>query len=480
MGVNMGLFDKKSKENEVNEEVVAAKTPEELKKEKGIKESSFVMGVEKILPGVDPGETVLYGKMDGAAVRDSMVYVCNPGSDDDKVRQVKVLGIFEANNLVMASAGGPVGIVVAAPLNTKFKVGDVVFTPDVTLESKVHSYVKALTNTYVVERGLSLSREEVEALSTTDVEEIWRFYGWFTREIEKDPSEEKALEQQAKLTLVCNTLCGKIMRADYIYAVFCKYTGEPYMFSRTIANEDGSYMCTAPNIRIFTEAYKERMEELYGDEKYVIRKIENGEDKKGIYNFLGIAFYINGAAGVEIISEDTVVTGSSLVAAPDYSNIPKNSVPVTNPDLVRWMLLLGQMGKFETDDQKTIYRIYYRFLAREIMKAKFLVPVHSTDTLPTANEEGRVTVSAGMSVGLPVLEGKDGKKALRIFTDWRHLYEVFPDKSLNAAVETLDSLISSFECVINLGRFPAAGRFVTLENFNEMEELVRKEEEKQA
>ena len=68
MGVNMGLFDKKSKENEVNEEVVAAKTPEELKKEKGIKESSFVMGVEKILPGVDPGETVLYGKMDGLRI----------------------------------------------------------------------------------------------------------------------------------------------------------------------------------------------------------------------------------------------------------------------------------------------------------------------------------------------------------------------------------------------------------------------------
>ena len=139
--------------------------------------------------------------------------------------------------------------------------------------------------------------------------------------------------------------------------------------------------------------------------------------------------------------------------------------------------LLEDMNK---EDGRIIYTLYFNFLSVEAVKAKFLVPVHSTDTLPTANEEGRVTVSAGMSVGLPVLEGKDGKKALRIFTDWRHLYEVFPDKSLNAAVETLDSLISSFECVINLGRFPAAGRFVTLENFNEMEELVRKEEEKQA
>lgn len=474
----MGLFDKKSKETE--EDVVIAKTPEELKKEKAVKESSFVMGVEKILPGVDEGEIVLYGKMDGAAARDTTVFVCNPGSDNDTVRQVRVLGIFEGNNLVMTSQGGPVGVVVAAPIGTKFQIGDVVYTEDVTLESKVHSYVKALTNTYVVERGLALSKEEVEALSTTDVEEIWRFYGWFTREIEKDPSEEKKAEQAAKLSLVCTTLCNKIFEADHIYAVFSKYTGEPYMFSRTIANEDGSYMCTAPNIRIFTEAYKERMEELFGDEKYVIQKIDNGEDKKGIYNFLGIAFYINGAEGVEIISEDTVITAVSLVAPPDYSNIPKNSVPVTNPNLVRWMLLLGQMIRVETDDQKMIYRIYYRFLAKEMLKAKFLVPVHSDGPIPAASEEGRVTVSAGMTVGLPVIEGKDGQKALRIFTDWRHLYQVFPDKSGNAAVETLDSLISSFECVINLGRFPAAGRYVTLANFNEMEEIVRKEDEKQA
>ena len=475
----MGLFDKKSKEEE-NEEVVIAKTPEELKKENGIKESSFVMGVERILPGVDQGEMVLYGKMDGAAVRGTLVNVCNPGSDEDKVKQVQVLGIFEGNNLVMASAGGSVGIVVAAPIGMKFRIGDVLYTDDVTLESKTHSYVKALTDAYVVERGLSLSKEEVDALSTTDVEEIWRFYGWFSREIEKNPSEEKAKEQEAKLFLVGSTLCHKILAADHIYAVFCKYTGEPYMFSRTVANEDGSFMCTAPNIRIFTEAYKERMEEIFADDKYVIQRIDNGEEKNGINNFLGISFYINGAEGVEIISEDTVVTAASLVAPPDYSNIPKNSVPVTNPNLVRWMLLLGQMAKVETDDQKMIYRIYYRFLSREILKAKFLVPVHSDSALPAASEEGRITVSAGMTLGLPVIEGKDGQKALRIFTDWRHLYQVFPDKSGNAAVETLDSLISSFECVINLGRFPAAGKYVTLAEFNKMEELARKEDEKQA
>ena len=154
----MGLFDKKSKEEE-NEEVVIAKTPEELKKENGIKESSFVMGVERILPGVDQGEMVLYGKMDGAAVRGTLVNVCNPGSDEDKVKQVQVLGIFEGNNLVMASAGGSVGIVVAAPIGMKFRIGDVLYTDDVTLESKTHSYVKALTDAYVVERGLSLSKK---------------------------------------------------------------------------------------------------------------------------------------------------------------------------------------------------------------------------------------------------------------------------------------------------------------------------------
>ncbi len=473
----MGLFDKISKkknEEEEEEVVVAAKTPEEMKREQKAKSSSFVMGVEKILP-VEGGATVLLlGKMDGAAVVDSKAFISNPGSDVKEETEITILGIQEEDGEKNATAGGSVGLKVSAS-GREFRIGDVVYTEDVTLESKVHSYVKALTNSYVADRGLQLTREEVGNLSTTDVEEIWRFYSWFIREIEKDDSEEKKAEQATKISMLGNTLCRKIMQADYIYCVFSSLTGEPYMLSRTVKNDDGSFMCTAPNIRVFTEAYKERMEEVFKDDKYVIRKIENGENKQGIYNFFGTVFYLNGAAGVEIISEDTAVTAGSLVKAPDYSNAPKNSIPVTNPNLVRWMLLMGQLKDedVQNEDGRIIYSLYYNFLSVEVVKAKFLVPIHSNKDLPAASEEGRMTIAAGTQIALPVVEGKNGRKAIRLFTDWRHLYDEFGTKG-GAAVETIDSLISSFDCAINLGQFPRAGRYISLSVFNDMEEIAEK------
>ena len=472
----MGIFDKKSKKNEEEEEVVvAAKTPEEMKREKAAKTTSFVMGIEKILPTQAFAEVIVMGKMDGSAIADTEVRLCNPGSDNDTPEAIKILGIQTEVGEVRTTSGGSVALRVSVVPGREYRVGDVIYTEDATLESKVHSYVKALTNTYVADKDLALSKEEVEKLSITDVEEIWRFYGWFIREIDKEDSDEKKAEHMTKISMIGNTLCNKLMNADSIYCVFSSLTGEPYMFSRTVRSDDGSYMCTAPNVRIFTESYKERMQEIFKDEKYVIRKIENGENKQGIFNFFGTVFYLNGAAGVEIISEDTTVTAASLVREPDYSDVPKNSIPVTNPTLVRWMLLMGQLKDedMKKEEGRLIYTLYYNFFAREAMKAKFLVPIRSNKELPGASEEGRVTLAAGTVLALPVVDGPNGRQAIRLFTDWRHLYGEFGDKG-GAAVETLDSLISTFDCAINLGEYPRSGRYVSLASFNEMEELVQK------
>ena len=78
-----------------------------------------------------------------------------------------------------------------------------------------------------------------------------------------------------------------------------------------------------------------------------------------------------------------------------------------------------------------------------------------------------------------MVEGKNGRKAIRLFTDWRHLYAEFGDKG-GAAVETIDSLISSFDCAINLGEYPKAGRYITLSTYNEMEAIAAKHAQREA
>ena len=471
----MGLFDKKEKSNEEEVQVVA-KTPEEMRKEENrSKGSSFVMGIEGVISSEEDDRVRLIGKMDGCAILEGKAFVCNPGSDNDTIGEVTIQAIWENNEEVMATSGGAVMLTVPKIENRTFRVGDVLYTEDVTVESKVHSYVKALTNTYVAGKHLSLKKEEVDRLSITDVEELWRFYGWFIREIEKDDSEEKKAEQEAKISLVCETLCSKILAADYIYAVYSTQTGEPYLFSKTIAREEGGFMCTTPTIRIFTESYKERLAEQYNEEKFEIKKIENGEDKKGIFNFFGTAFYLDGAAAVEVISEDTALGAGALVNRAEFVKAPADYAAVTNPELVRWMLLLGQFVKedMEKDENRLILNIYYRFLAYAMMQARFLIPMHSAKGMSPLGEKGRLTITAEDAVALPVLPGKDGRQAIRMFTDWRYLYSEF-DVGLGAAVETLDSDISKFDCAINFAKYPKAAQYVTLSDYRRFEELAQK------
>ena len=102
----MGLFDKlgkKKPEETEQEEVVVAKTPEELKKERA---SSFVMGVEYIMQTENPDEIVVIGKLDGRAVSGNTVSVCNPGLDNDIAGEVQIISIRTVDGDAKEVSGG--------------------------------------------------------------------------------------------------------------------------------------------------------------------------------------------------------------------------------------------------------------------------------------------------------------------------------------------------------------------------------------
>ena len=184
---------------------------------------------------------------------------------------------------------------------------------------------------------------------------------------------------------------------------------------------------------------------------------------------------MDGASAVEVISEDTALGAGALVNRAEFVKAPADAATVTNPELVRWMLLLGQFIKedMEKDENRLILNIYYRFLAHAMMKARFLIPMHSAKGMSPLGEKGRLTITAEDAVALPVLPGKDGRQAIRMFTDWRYLYSEF-DVGLGAAVETLDSVISKFDCAINFAKYPKAAQYVTLSDYRRFEELAQK------
>ncbi len=107
-----------------------------------------------------------------------------------------------------------------------------------------------------------------------------------------------------------------------------------------------------------------------------MKLIENTADKKELRIFLGQPF-VNGLWEQHFNTKEVSISASVLVQT-RFSNLPEIQVPVMNPDIVRWMLLMGQMDKPTTDDEEVIYKLYYKFFSAAMLKAKTLIPLNAT------------------------------------------------------------------------------------------------------
>lgn len=437
-------------------------------KETKKKTYSFVLGVLDTFQLLNTDDLVVTGRVKGTIRVGDAVYVSNPGEDADEIFLTTIVGIETSPNVSAKEASDcAVGLRLEKGKLHKIKKGTVLYARDTSVAEVHNAYISALGDTYVVRQNLELSDKDIEELSIADCAEIWRLFSWFHSKTVHTESEEVKQENRRKIDVLGAALCKKILAADAIYCVYSKETGEPYMFSRTIDKKDGTYMCTPPDILIFTNAYKTIMSAQFPENKFEIKKIENGENKDGIYNFLGSTFYLNGACGVDVLSEQAAIEASMLVPVPDYSNVRPQDIPVTNPDLVRWMLLLGQMDKPEGHDAQLIYKLYYRFMSKEIVKAKFLIPMQSDDEIPQGNENGKIVLEKGVSIKFPTMEGKYDKPAVRMYTDWKRLRMVH-GAEWNGFVQPIDGMIKIYDCAINATEYNKAGCYISEDMFEDM------------
>lgn len=70
-----------------------------------------------------------------------------------------------------------------------------------------------------------------------------------------------------------------------------------------------------------------------------------------------------------VISNDVSIASGMLVPEPNYGDLPEINIPITNPDLERWLLLMGQLGNVDDENSKLIYGLYYKFMSKELLKA---------------------------------------------------------------------------------------------------------------
>lgn len=337
----------------------------------------------------------------------------------------------------------------------------------ITSEAEMKLFTNTIGDVYVAKKQLELSQEELSKMSITDGAEMMRLYLWLHTQSKPDNTEEERQLTIRRADLIAKTLVEKLMSADSVWCLFNKQTGEPHLFSRTIAR-DGGYLCTPPNIRIFTKALAESSMNNYPDAAFEMKKIEKGSSGNGIENFFKECFYLNGATGIEINNEYACIAAEMIAAPPDFTGTPEISVPIMNPDLMRWILLMAQMPEVnENDDTGLIYRLYYRFMSAEMTKARFLVPMKPGKNFPEKSESAQtITLKQDTEFSLASMPGKNGRSALILYTDWKQLLKEY--EGWSGSITTIADIIENHDAAVNPVNNTALGVYISKDRYDEM------------
>jgi len=465
----MGIFDflKKTETAEATEISEAQKEREESK-------NNACIGVLDLFPMKETNQLLIVGSLEGSIKVGDQLQFCNPDQGMDTLGTVEVKKLSSQNKDADSLTDEVLAhlVVDRLPSLDKLKKGSVLFSSGVEEEQKLSSYSDALYRAFVAIQEGQLTNEDYLAASLDDSVEILRLFLWKCRQNQETESEESYQANTRKLERLAEIVKDKLLAVDSVYAVYSEKTGEPYLFSTTYDRGEEGYLCTDPMIMLLTPSwYRQFKETIDSRPNSVVKLIENTEDKKGIENFLGTAFYLNGALGAIFNSKEVSISASALVQKPDFSNLPEIQVPVMNPDLVRWMLLMGQLDSPTTEDEEVIYKLYYKFFSEAMLKAKFLIPLDAASEFKDDSQEGSSFVlEKDSSFNIPVKEGKDGRNSVPVFTDWKRLRMVF-DEKWNGMIEEAGGMIEGFDYAINPTEYYEAGAYVSLTAFKEMQKF---------
>lgn len=334
--------------------------------------------------------------------------------------------------------------------------------------AEAQAFTNRIGDAFVGQRKLELTDEEISQMSVSDGAEMIRLEQWAMQNILR-ASPELTEQLHARMDRIIKRLAEKILELDEVYVVFSKITGCPYLFARTYQSDQG-YVTEPPLLRVYTKAYSKIVAESADNSELELRRIGADVDG-GISGFLARSFYMDGACGIELNSDMCVINQNLLAAPPDFSNVPEVSRPVMNPDVMRWSLLMAQLGNLETDDQKTLYTCYCHQLDQVLPAAKFLIPMKPGEGFPKASGTNEtVTLQKDAKFGIMTMEGKNEKPAVYLYTDWVRFWDnLGKDSGWNGMITDLAGIISVYDCAINVDKtYPTRGFYIDQEQYDRM------------
>ena len=388
--------------------------------------TTVVFGVEEILPNPnDLEDLVVIGLVRGTIHVGDEVIITNLGSDNDKPAKAVISALEDANKGQVKKASGD-NVVVTIKDGKKHNVykGTVLHSEGVSEDKLRASYLYAIINAFLFWQNGILMDEDRRRFSIADLIEIWRQSIHFC---DTQASDENYAYYFEKIIILMEQVRATLLTLDEIYAVYSVKTGEPALFISSTRNKDGSLEPAETMVRLIPTAYKEKI--TYPDE-FELRCIENGLNKDGILNFLNEVIFLNGAEGIEFISDKTSINAKALIKSPDLEGMREVDKPIMNPELVRCLLMIGQLGDTTTlgkRDRDFLSKLYLNRLTEALKTARFIVPIKVEGELPKPNEKGETSFAEDVKYELAMKELKDNKKAVPIFTDWKRFNEEYGD-----------------------------------------------------
>ena len=430
------------------------------------KPQEFVMGVQDKFGQEGTRDLVVVGKVAGTVRKGDAVYVSNFGDDSGEVLVSMVLGIeSSADQPANSITDSRAALKIAGAAGTGVKCGTVVYTREASI-AKVHdAYVRALADVFARDPESFFQADASAALSITDCAEL---LGFSNRQLAENKVTDETMKQYLHgfSNRMAHMLASRVQQASGIWCVFSRRTGEPYLFAH-IEEQGSDYRCTSPTVTLLSKPYHEILARRYPPEQFEVREISAGENGKGVLDFLGDTIYLDGANCVSVNAPAAVLPAGILVAPPDFSKVPEISRPVMNPDLERWLLLMAQLGKPETEEQQQTYKVYFSFLERALVSAKLLVPMKHEGEIAPPDAQGRTVLPDDLKISLATMTGKNGRSAVRMFTDWKRL-KAGMGEGWEGMIQTVGGLIAQFDCALNYTKDPNSGCYISKELYEAM------------
>lgn len=424
--------------------------------------TSFVLGVMSVYNIKGTDNVAVIGNIRGKVHIGDTVFVADFDDPEGPSLSTKVIGLERGvGNKVTSAEDCRIRIYLENAQKQNIRCGTVLFTRDISITEVYKAYCFSLAETYIFQRNLELKNYELDDLSISACTELIRQFNMlYPKNMAK--SQDELISNEKKINMLREALCEKLITSEKLYCVMSKATGYPYLFSKTSCDARGIYSCTPPDIMLMTKEFADAYGNRYKNDKYDIKEIVKGEDEKGIENFLGSQFYMNGACGTFINTEGVIINAQSLVEKPDFRSLPETSRPVLNPDLTRWLLLMGQFGTSKNPDDILINNVYASIMERILPKTKFIVPMRHKGEKD--KPEGEVTLQKDTVITIAITNGRDGRDAVKMYTDWDKLNKGMGE-GWDGMICSIEDYIDRFDVAINVIPDRSIGIYVNQQTY---------------